>query len=146
MSDTGSLVVSPRQIGVATALAAVVFGVVDALWLGLASGDLYERMIGHLLSDDVNVAAAVVFYVVYVLGLVHFVIRPGLSRVGLGPSLRDAFVFGVVTYATFDLTSMAVMRSFPVVVAVVDIAWGAFICTLTAAVVIPAVRRWVPTD
>ncbi len=142
MSDTLVPGPTPRQVAVATALTAVVFGAVDAVWLTLGSGDLYERTIGHLLADTVNPVAAGVFYVIYVLGLVHFVIRPGLSRASLGPSLRDAFFFGIVTYATFDLTSMAVMRDFPAVVAVVDIAWGAFICTLTAAVVLASVRRW----
>ncbi|WP_377645170.1 DUF2177 family protein [Oryzobacter terrae] len=144
MSDSGGVEVSPRRIGLATALTAVVFGAVDAVWLTLGSGDLYDRTIGHLLAPSVNPAAAGVFYVVYVLGLVHFVMRPGMARSSLGPSLRDAFVFGVVTYATFDLTAMAVMRDFPALVAVVDIAWGAFICTFTAAVVLTAMRRWAP--
>lgn len=132
-----------RRVGIALALTAVVFGALDAVWLTLGSGDLYARMIGHLLAEMVDPVAAGVFYVIYVLGLVHFVVRPGLARASLGPSLRDAFAFGVVTYATFDLTAMAVMRDFPAVVAVVDIAWGASVCTLTTAVVLTVMRRWV---
>lgn len=132
--------VEPRRIGLALVLTAAVLAVVDAVWLGVVSGDLYRNEIGHLLADSVNVGAAVVFYVVYVLGLVHFVVRPGLTRATLGPSLRDAAVFGVVTYATFDLTAMAVIKDFPARVAVIDIAWGAFLCTLTTAAVLTVMR------
>ncbi len=146
MSDSRAPEVSLRRIGLATVLTAVVFGAVDAVWLTLGSGDLYARNIGDLLAPSVNPVAAAVFYVIYVLGLVHFVIRHGLQRSTLGPSLRDAFAFGVVTYATFDLTAMAVMRDFPAVVAVIDIAWGAFICTFTTAVVLTAMRRWFRAD
>ena len=146
MSDSGGVEVAPRRLALATVFTAVVFGAVDAVWLTLGSGDLYEKMIGHLLAPSAEPGAAGVFYVVYVLGLVHFVIRPGLERPALGPSLRDAVVFGVVTYATFDLTAMAVMRDFPAFVAVIDIAWGAFVCTFTAGVVLTAMRRWLPAD
>ena len=133
--------VAPRRIGAALVLTGVVFAAVDAVWLGVVSGDLYRTEIGHLLAPSVNGGAAVVFYLIYVLGLVHFVVRPGLTRATLGPSLRDAAVFGVVTYATFDLTSMAVMKDFPAKVVVIDIVWGAVLCTLTTAVVLLLMRR-----
>lgn len=144
MSASEEVDVAGPRVLVAIGLTAVVLGALDAVWLTVGSGALYENRIGHLLADTVNPVAAGVFYVVYVLGLVHFVVRPGLARPSLGPSLRDAAVFGLVTYATFDLTAMAVMRDFPAVVAVVDIAWGAFLCTATTAVVLPVVRRWWP--
>ncbi len=146
MTDSGDVEVPPRRFGLAIVLTAVVFGAVDAVWLTLGSGDLYDKMIGHLLAPSVNPVAAGLFYVIYVLGLVHFVIRPGMRRADLGPSLRDAFAFGVVTYATFDLTAMAVMRDFPAFVAVIDIAWGAFICTFTAGIVLTVMRRWSRAD
>lgn len=133
--------VAPRRVGLALVLTGVVLAAVDAVWHGVVSGDLYRNEIGHLLADSVDVGAAVVFYVVYVVGLVHFVVRPGLGRSSLGSSLRDAAVFGVVTYATFDLTSMAVMKDFPATVVVIDIAWGAVLCTLTTAVVLLVLRR-----
>lgn len=136
---------APRRILAATLLSAAGFGVLDALWLTTLSGDLYEQRLAHLLADRVDPVAAGVFYVVYVVGLVHFVVRPGLERRTTGAALRDAAVFGTVTYATFDLTSMAVFRDFPAVVALADIAWGAFICTATTAVVLAAMRRW-PAD
>lgn len=122
-------------------LTGVVFGALDAVWLGVVSGGLYDERLGHLLAESPNVAAAAAFYVVYVLGLVHFVIRPGLERASRGRALLDAAAFGLVTYATFDLTSMAVFRDVPLVVVLVDIAWGAVICTTTAAVVLALLAR-----
>ena len=133
--------VPPRRLLVAVLLTGLVLAAVDAVWLGVVSGDLYRNEIGHLLADSFDPVAAVAFYVVYVLGLVHFVVRPGLGRPTLAPSLRDAAAFGVVTYATFDLTSMAVMEDFPARVVVIDITWGAILCTLTTAIVLTVMRR-----
>ncbi|MBR7741798.1 DUF2177 family protein [Phycicoccus sp. BSK3Z-2] len=130
----------PRQVAVVLGLTALVFGVLDALWLGVVSRDLYEQQIGHLLAERANVGAAAAFYVVYVLGLTHFVVRPSLDR-ALGRSLVDAAAFGLVTYATFDLTTMAVMRDVPLVVVLVDLAWGAAVCTATTAAVVTVLRR-----
>jgi uncharacterized membrane protein len=141
MTSPPAAAVPPRRVWLAVALTAVVLAVLDALWLGVVSGDLYRSQIGHLLAESFALLPAVLFYAIYVGGLVHFVVRPGLSRPSLGPSLRDAAVFGAVTYATFDLTSMAVMRDFPALVAVVDIAWGVTLCTVTTAVVLTLLRR-----
>ncbi|WP_299444445.1 DUF2177 family protein [uncultured Phycicoccus sp.] len=129
------------RLALAVALTAVVFGILDGLWLTVVSGDLYRDRIGHLLADSPNAAAAAAFYVVFVLGIVYFVIRPGLARATLGPSLRDAAAFGLVTYATFDLTSMAVMKDFPLDVVLIDMAWGTIVCTATTAVVLAVLHR-----
>ena len=131
---------TPRQVAGLLGLTALVFGVLDALWLGVVSGDLYEQQIGHLLAERANVGAAAAFYLVYVLGLTHFVVRPSLGR-PLGRSLVDAAAFGLVTYATFDLTMMAVMRDVPLVVVLVDLAWGMAVCTATTAAVVTVLRR-----
>ena len=141
MTSPPAAAVPPRRVGLALVLTAVVLAALDALWLGVVSGDLYRSQIGHLLAESFAPVPAALFYTVYVVGLVHFVVRPGLARPSLGPSLRDAAVFGAVTYATFDLTAMAVMRDFPALVAVVDIAWGVALCTATTAVVLTLLRH-----
>jgi uncharacterized membrane protein len=132
-------------------VAGVVIGVLDAIWLTVVAGPFYDAQIGHLLAESPNAGAALAFYVVYVLGLVHFVIRPGLVRGSMTRALANAAAFGVVTYATFDLTSMAVMRDFPLVVVLVDMAWGALLCTLTTGAALAVVgaldrRRGVPVE
>lgn len=143
---------SPGSPGPATALprsrvlaalgvSAVVFGLVDAVWLTVGSGSLYDDRLGHLLADEPNLGAAVAFYVIFLLGLLHFVLVPALRSGSMRTGLRDAAAFGVVTYATFDLTSMAVFRDVPLLVVVVDIVWGALLCTVTTAVTLAVLRR-----
>lgn len=130
-----------RLLLTAAALSALVFAVLDAVWLTTGSGTLYDDRIGHLLAEKPNMAAAVAFYVVYLFGFVHFVVRPALAARSVRRGVRDAAAFGVVTYATFDLTSMAVFRDFPLVVVLVDIAWGTVLCTVTAAVALGVTLR-----
>ena len=129
------------RLALVVGLTGAVFGVLDAVWLGVVSAGLYESRIGHLLAESPNVAAAAAFYVVYVLGLVHFVVRPALLRDARLRSLLDAAAFGLVTYATFDLTMMAVMADVPLVVVLADLAWGVTVCTATTGVVLAVLGR-----
>ncbi len=121
--------------------AALVLGVLDALWLGLAAGRLYRSQIGHLLAPSFAPGPALAFYAVYLVGVVHFVVVPALRSGGLPRAARDGGLLGLVAYATFDLTSMSVMKDFPLVVAVVDIAWGTVLTLVTGVVATWAVRR-----
>ncbi|WP_205859354.1 DUF2177 family protein [Phycicoccus flavus] len=151
MSTTVDLSAPGRRIAVAAVLTAAVLGVLDALWLGVVSGDLYASQIGDLLAEEQHVGAAVAFYLVYVVGLVWFVLRPALARLdagtgGIRRALVDAALFGLVTYATFDLTSMAVLDGFPLLVAAVDLTWGVALCTVTTAVVLVAMKSLGPDD
>jgi uncharacterized membrane protein len=110
------------------AVAAVALCLLDLVWLSSVGRDLYDERLGSLLAEDPNVGAAVLFYALYVAGLIHFVLRPATS---LTRALLDGGFFGLVAYATFDLTGLAVLRDFPAAVVVVDLVWGTF---LTAAV------------
>ena len=118
------------------AVAAVAFCLLDLVWLSSVGQDLYDERLGTLLSEDPNASAAVLFYALFVAGLVHFVVRPATSRTR---ALLNGGFFGLVAYATFDLTGLAVLRDFPVAVVVVDLVWGTFlagvVCGLTYAVV-----------
>jgi uncharacterized membrane protein len=121
------------------AVAATVFLALDMLWLVLIAEGLYDRYLGDLLADEPNVAAAVVFYAIFVAGLVHFVIRPALAAQSGRKALTDGAAFGLVTYATWDLTSLAVLDDFPVQIVPVDMAWGA---VLAAAVSTATYHLW----
>lgn len=122
-------------------VAAVLFAVVDVIWLVVVAQPFYEAQIGHLLAAEFNLAAAGVFYLLYIAGFVHFAVRPLEARRPLRRTLLDAGLFGFFTYATWDLTSMAVFEGFPLVVAVVDIAWGATVCVAVAAATMGLLRR-----
>lgn len=109
------------------AVAAVVFLAVDLVWLSLIADRLYDHFLGDLLADSPNVAAAVAFYAIFVAGLVYFVIAPAVAEQSARAALVRGAAFGFVTYATWDLTSLAVLDGFPVEIVPIDLAWGTFL-------------------
>lgn len=112
-------------------VALLIFLALDLLWLGVVAKNLYRQQLGHLLGPDVNWPAAVLFYLVFIAGVVFFVVRPALESGDATRALTHGALFGFVAYATYDLTNHATMRDWPPLVTVVDLAWGS---VLTAAV------------
>ncbi len=113
--------------------AAVIFGVLDAMWLSWAGTNLYEPTIGEIMADEFNVGAAGVFYVTYLAGMTWFAIRPGLIAGDVKVALLNGVLLGGLCYATFDLTSQAVFKVWATKVTVLDILWGAFATGTTSA-------------
>jgi uncharacterized membrane protein len=111
--------------------------VFDALWLGVFAKGFYPQYIGHLLAADVRWGPAVLFYLAYVAGVVTFVVIPSRDAAPSRALARGAF-FGFVAYATYDLTNQATMRDWPLLVTVVDLAWG----TVLTATVSYLTRQW----
>ena len=106
----------------------------DALWLGLAYKPLYMPAMGHLLSPQVNIAAAAAFYALYAFGLSWLIVLPAKTHGDtLDLSLR-AGLFGVVAYATYDLTALSVLRDWPLALSLIDMAWGGLITVAAANV------------
>jgi uncharacterized membrane protein len=101
------------------------FLVLDAIWLGLVAKGFYSEHLGYLLAPEPNWAAAAVFYLLFVAAIQVFVVQPGLDAPTAGPTLRRGAFFGLVTYATYDLTNLATVRDWPLIVTLVDLAWGA---------------------
>lgn len=108
-------------------VAALVFCVVDVIWLGTVARHVYDDKLGHLLAPSPNVGAAVVFYAIFVAGLVFFVIQPAVDDGSWLRALLVGAFFGFVTYATWDLTNLAVIRDFPASLVPIDMAWGTFL-------------------
>jgi uncharacterized membrane protein len=117
------------------------FIVVDFAWLILMSSRFYEPRIGHLMADEVTWAAAIVFYLLFVAGLVVLVVAPGLATNRLGATLAKAALLGVIAYGTYDLTNLATLEGWPLSVAVVDMVWGAVLSMVVAFVGL-MVNRW----
>lgn len=117
------------------------FLAVDGIWLGLVAPGFYRDQIGHLLAAEVNWLAAGAFYLLFIAGIQLFVVEPGIRRGAIGWTLRRAAFFGLVTYATYDLTNLATIRDWPVLVTVVDLAWGSVLCTLVSLAGFLAGRR-----
>ena len=101
----------------------VSFAVVDGIWLGVVARRFYRAQIGSLMGPT-NWTAAVLFYLFYIAGLLFFVIEPSLARERRQYALLAGLFFGFITYMTYDLTNLATLRGWPVLLTVVDIAWG----------------------
>jgi uncharacterized membrane protein len=112
-------------------IAIPIFFILDMLWLGLVARGFYQDQIGHLLREQVNWGAAFAFYLVFLAGVVVFVVSPAVERQSLQHALVYGALFGLVTYAAYDLTNLAVARDWPLTVTLVDLAWGT---VLTATV------------
>lgn len=130
---------------IAYGLAAVVFGALDAMWLSWAGPNLYEPTIGSIMAKDVNWGAAGAFYFAYLAGMVWFAIRPGLLSGGARASLLNGALLGALCYATFDLTSQAVLSVWATHITVLDIAWGAFATGTTSAIATLGTLKLSPT-
>lgn len=107
------------------AIALPVFFAIDMVWLGLVAKDFYRAQIGTLMKSDVNWAAAIIFYFIFIAGLVVFVISPAVEKGSWTHALIFGALFGLVCYATYDLTNLAVAKDWPLLVTIVDLAWGA---------------------
>jgi uncharacterized membrane protein len=105
-------------------LTLVAFLVIDGLWLGLVARGFYGKYLGFLLKANPNWAAAAAFYLLFVAGVALFVVVPGLQHGSAGRVLVYGAFFGLVTYATYDLTNLATIDGWPPIVSLVDLVWG----------------------
>jgi uncharacterized membrane protein len=125
------------------AIALPVFFAIDMVWLGLISKDFYAKHIGALLKPDVNWVAAILFYLLFIAGLVVFVIMPAFEKQSWMHALLFGALFGLVCYATYDLTNLAVAKDWPVIVTVVDLIWGAVLAgSVATATYVIAEKLW----
>ena len=108
-----------------------IFVLFDLLWLGVIAKDFYQSRLGELLGPVVW-PAAVVFYFVFVAGLLFFAVLPALEVHSLSKALVLGALFGLVTYATYDLTNHATLRDWPLMITVVDILWGTVLGAIVA--------------
>lgn len=116
------------------AIALPIFFTIDMIWLGLIARGFYSQQIGHLLKDQVNWTAAIIFYLLFIGGIVFFAIEPAMAQQSLKHALVYGAVFGFMTYATYDLTNLATLKDWPVLMAVVDIFWGTILAASVAGI------------
>lgn len=114
--------------------AAIVFGILDAIWLRWAGPNLYEPVIGEIMAENFRIAPAAAFYLVYLAGMCWFAIKPGLESGQVSAALLNGAILGAVCYATFDLTSQAVFKVWATHISVADILWGTFVTGTSAAI------------
>lgn len=105
-------------------IALPVFFAIDMVWLGLVAKGFYRQQIGSLMRGQFNWAAAIIFYLLFILGLVVFVIGPAMDLDSWARALVYGALFGLITYATYDLTNLATIRDWPLLLTIVDLMWG----------------------
>ena len=101
-----------------------VFLGIDMVWLTLVSKNFYAKQIGYLMAKNPNLFVALVFYLIFIAGLIVFVISPALEKKEWLSALCMGAFFGLVTYATYDLTNLATIKDWPLIITIVDLIWG----------------------
>ena len=101
-----------------------IFFIIDMIWLGLVAKTFYAQQIGHLMKSEINWPAAMIFYLLFIVGLVIFVVMPALKAESWQMAVLYGALFGLISYATYDLTNLATLKDWPVLITVVDLIWG----------------------
>lgn len=104
----------------------------DLLWLGVIAKDFYRGHLGHLMRSDIVWSGAIGFYFLYVAGLMYFAILPGIASGSWTKALLLGALFGFFAYMTYDLTNFATLKDWPLIIVIVDIAWGALLSGMLA--------------
>jgi uncharacterized membrane protein len=118
-----------------------IFFAIDLLWLGVIAKSLYQKNLAHLLSPDVNWPAALLFYFIYIAGIILFAVKPAIEAQALAKAAVWGALFGFFTYATYDLTNLATLKDWPIKIVLIDIIWGTLLCTSVASASF-LVSRW----
>jgi len=109
-----------------------VFLGIDFVWLSFVAKNFYRQHIGHLMTSSPKLLPAGIFYLTFVIGVILFAVLPGLKDGSLSKTLLLAAAFGFFTYSTYDLTNLATLKNWPLIVTLIDIVWGMFIASVTA--------------
>jgi len=120
-----------KNIIISYILTTLVFFAIDIVWLGVIAKDLYREYLGSFLSENVNWTAAIIFYLLYIVGISIFAIYPAVNKDSLVNAIILGGLFGFFCYATYDLTNLATLKDWPLKIVFIDIIWGT---VLTASV------------
>ncbi len=115
-------------------IALPVFFAIDMVWLGFVAKNFYAKQIGGLMRPDFNWTAAIIFYLIFIAGLVVFVITPAVLKSSWSHAVLMGAFFGFVCYATYDLTNLAVAKDWPVLVTIIDLIWGAVLAASVSVI------------
>ena len=121
-------------------IAMAIFLAVDATWLATVGRSIYFVELAGMLKDQPNFPIALIFYVIFVMGLVGFVINPAMIAGDVKFAIKMGAFFGLVSYATYDLTNLASLKGFTTRIAMIDLAWGAFLSATVSSLTVLALR------
>ena len=101
-----------------------IFFAIDILWLGIIAKNVYKKYLGNFLSDQVNWVAAIIFYLIFIAGIIIFAVLPAIEKDSMIRAIIFGALFGFFTYATYDLTNLATLKGWPVTIVIIDMIWG----------------------
>jgi uncharacterized membrane protein len=123
-------------------LATALFFAIDMVWLGLVAQKFYSSQIGFLMKTNINWIAAITFYLLFIAGLCLFVIFPAFEKKSIMQALLMGGLFGLITYATYDLTNLATLKDWPLTVTIVDMIWGTTLGASVSALTVFIATKW----
>lgn len=123
-------------------VALLLFFAIDLVWLGVIAKSLYKEQIGFLMTDEIRWGAALLFYCLYLIGLVFFAIMPAFKQNDWSAALLNGALFGLICYATYDLTNLATLKGWPIKIVIYDLLWGTFISAATSWICFGIATRW----
>lgn len=112
----------------------IVFFAIDLTWLGVIAKNLYRQQLGFIMKENVNWVAAISFYMIFILGVVYFVVNPAIIKDSWRHALFIGMLFGFITYATYDLTNLATLKDWPLKITIIDLIWGTTLGGLTSLI------------
>jgi len=125
----------------AYAVALVVFGVVDLAWIAMVAAPMFQEALQGSLAPAVRIAPAIAFYLMYPVGLVYFAVVPALTSGDRATAFLNGGLFGLLAYATYDLTNFATLKGWTLEITLMDMAYGAIVSACVAACAIFVVGK-----
>ena len=110
----------------------IIFLVIDFIWLGAVAKNLYRDQLGFLMKENFNMVAAFAFYILFTAGIVFFVLNRATAISSWQYALFAGMFFGLITYSTYDLTNLATIKDWPLMITIIDLIWGTFLGGLTS--------------
>ena len=118
-----------------------IFLFIDVIWLSQSVSYFYQPNIGDLLRESPLIFPAILFYLIYPMGVVILVVVPKLNKGLLRSVFYNGFVLGIVAYGTYNLTNMAALKGWSVNVVVVDMIWGGLLTGISALLTVYVMRN-----
>jgi len=118
----------------------LVFLGIDSIWLLFIAKSFYAQKLGYLMAKNPNLIAALIFYLLFVVGLVVFVLTPALKNNSLSQAIMLGALFGLISYATYDLTNLATIRDWPLIITIIDMIWGTTLSALVSGITYSIVK------
>jgi len=116
-----------------TIFASIFFLIIDVIWLSFAVKYFYKPQLGSLLNEKPVMWAAILFYLIYVVGLSIVIIQPALINNSILQAFWTGIVFGIVAYGTYNFTNMATIQNWSPYVVFVDLFWGGILTGTSSA-------------